>query len=125
MARLPEESGGKKDKDTSFIFGAWEFDKSESRALLERLKCSQKEIAETIKVKSRIQYQISPTIYRQITGPKPTQTWEYSFVKCERDGEEVTIKFKEHHRKDIYSEKFYYQNGLLMNLDGLVLRKKV
>jgi hypothetical protein len=124
MARLPGESKGEDETDTSFIFGTWEFDANESRALLERMRCSQKVIEEAGTNYARVQYHISQVTYRQITGPQPTQQWNYVFVGCDRRGEQVVIRFKDVHRKEVYSEIFYYQNGLLMNLDGLVLRRK-
>jgi hypothetical protein len=111
--------------DTSFIEGSWAFDAEEALALLKRIKASPGYIKETLEMYRKYKITIEPPSLIESRSPLPYPQEKYDWLGCERRGEKVTIRYHGKGCKEPIVREFLYYNGVLMGIDGLVLKKFV
>jgi hypothetical protein len=119
---FPGVAKTKSESAAELIYGTWEFDEKEARILLKKLGVPESQVEGDISSFKHHRFDISQTRLRMRTSR--WNKYDLEFLGCEKRGDKVTIKFRDPGAKKIESRDFYFQNDLLKDSEGLVLRRK-
>lgn len=124
LADLASSEGTKTKSESGaeLIYGTWEFDEKEARMLLKKLSVPESQVEEDINSFKYYRFDISQTRIKMRTSR--WNKYDLEFLGCEKRGDKLTIKFRGSGAQGIESRDFYFQNDLLKDSEGLVLRRK-